>query len=93
MKYIFIAAFLEVYDAYLDAPSTLPAKNKSCGEMQMDWGPKSGQAGPFQYQLAYSGHTWSRLQRGAPSTTKQMPMPTTWEADTKELKAKAKTNE
>ena len=45
---------------------------------------------PFQYQNAYSGHTWSRLHRGVPSTTKQMPMPTTWEADTKEKEAKAK---
>ena len=51
IKFISFEAFLEVYDAYLDAPSTLEAKKVNCGEMQWDCWPKSDQAGHFSIKM------------------------------------------
>lgn len=72
---------------YEQACSEETARNGCCGELPVAESAPEACFGPFWYQTRYSGHQKSRLSRGRANTTKQMGLPTTWEANTKQKKS------
>ena len=85
-------AFWEVWGAGEGAPGCQKSKNGCCGSLLVAEPTPNGSGRPFQAKTRYSGHTWSRLSRGGPNTTKQMVLPTTWEAEHTESKNRVSSN-